>query len=94
VFFRNFRLLDVPQAHAVTVGPKPFNLAAEGTVHRQHYLNVFYIGNIPENHRLVGQKGGGKTGQGGVFIAAGPDGSVYGESAFDNIFIHKTTLPG
>jgi hypothetical protein len=72
----------VRQEQPVGVGAQNFDLAAQGTVYFQHYLNVFYVGDIAEYHGLVGKQRGGKAGKGGVFIAAGPDGPTDRMSAF------------
>jgi hypothetical protein len=53
VFRGDLRGFDIPQTHTVAIRAQGFNPAPEGTVHRKHHLNIFNIGNIPQNYRLV-----------------------------------------
>jgi hypothetical protein len=56
-------------------------------------LDILYVRDVPENHFLIGEDGGGNTGKGGVFIAAGGDASIEGMTAFYKILMHGPSFP-
>jgi hypothetical protein len=87
-FFGNLGTFYVSQAQAVGIGFKLFHRTPEGAVHIQHNLNVFYVGDIPQDYRFIGKNCGGDTGQGGVFIAAGLYLSADGYAACNQILAH------
>ena len=51
----------------------PIDAGTEGLEKADQFLDVSYVGDIVQSHRLVGEQGGAEDGQGSVFIARGDD---------------------
>jgi hypothetical protein len=91
-FFGDLRAFYVSQPKAVGIGLKLFHGAAKGAVHIQHNLDIFYVGDVPQDHLFVGKNCSGDAGQGGIFIAAGLYLSTDGYAACNQILAHGLTI--
>ena len=62
----------------------PVDAGTEGLEKADQFLDVSYVGNIVQSHRLVGEQGGAEDGQGCVFIARRDDHTRKGFAPVDN----------